>query len=95
MKKIIAAALLPFLLMLSACNTTPQVITRTQLEVVIPDKSLFYCPTEKLPDPATLTDAELSKFIVNLYRDNSVCRKNMAAIQKFLDEAKKRAEVSN
>ncbi len=85
---IIAAALA-----LAGCQTE-QVVTKTQLEVVIPDRSLFTCPTSRYPNPETLTDVEVAKLLVTMQRNNADCRRNMNAIRTFLEDAKAQAEVS-
>lgn len=90
MKKllIVAAALA-----LAGCQTE-QVVTRTQLEVVIPDRSLFVCPSTKYPNPDTLTDVEVAKLLVTLQRNNADCKRNMNAIRTYLEDAKAQTEAT-
>ena len=83
---IIAAAALA----LAGCSPTTQVVTKTQLEVFMPDSSLFQCQSiKKFPNPDTLTDVAVAKLVVDLHGKNVECRKNMDAIHKTLDAAKK------
>jgi len=71
----------------------PQVLTKTELQVVIPDRTMFYCQNvRRFPNPDTLTDVQVAKLLVELHSKNTECQKNMNAVYKFLDEAKKRTE---
>ena len=90
MKKllIVAAAL-----MLAGCQTE-QVVTKTELQVVVPDRSMFVCPSTKYPNPDTLTDVEVAKLLVILQRNNADCRRNMIAIRTYLEEAKAQTEAT-
>ena len=86
---IIAAAALA----LAGCSSTSQVITKTEIQVFVPDKSLFYCQNvRRFPNPETLTDAQVAKLLVELHSKNTECQKNMNAVYKTLDEAKKKAD---
>lgn len=80
-------------LMLAGCQTE-QAITKTQLQVVIPDRSLFACPTTKYPNPDTLTDVEVAKLLVTLQRNNADCKRNMNAIRTYLEDAKAQTEAT-
>ena len=71
----------------------PQVLTKTEMQVLVPDRTMFYCKNvRKFPNPDTLTDVEVAKLLVELHSKNTECQKNMNALYKFLDEAKKRSE---
>jgi hypothetical protein len=80
-------------LALAGCaSKPPQVITKTELQVYVPDRSLFYCQNvRRFPNPDTLTDAQVAKLLVELHSKNTECQKNMNAIYKTLDEAKNKA----
>jgi hypothetical protein len=83
------------LLGLSGCAKAPppQVITKTELQVVIPDRSMFYCQNvRRFPNPETLTDIQVAKLIIELHSKNTECQKNMNAVYKSLNEAKKATE---
>ena len=55
---------------------------------------MFYCQNvRRFPNPDTLTDAQVAKLLVELHAKNTECQKNMNALYKTLDEAKKKAEV--
>ena len=74
----------------------PQVLTKTELQVFVPDKSMFYCQNvRRFPNSETLTDVEVAKLLVELHSKNTECQKNMNALYKTLDEAKKRTEKKN
>ena len=72
----------------------PQLITKTELQVVVPERTMFYCQNvRRFPNPETLTDVQVAKLIVELHSKNTECQKNMNAVYKFLAEAKKRADA--
>ena len=90
MKKLTAVALT---LILAGCATSPQYITKEKLTVVEPDKNLYICSLiAKYPNPETLTDVEVAKLLLNYETTNSECRRNMKAIQSFINQAKKKTE---
>jgi hypothetical protein len=74
----------------------PQMLTKTEMQVLVPEKTMFYCQNvRRFPNPETLTDVEVAKLLVELHSKNTECQKNMNAVYKFLDEAKKRSEKKN
>lgn len=79
-------------LALAGCQTTEQVVTKTELQVVIPDRTLFTCPTAKYPKPDTLTDVEVAKLLVTLQRNNAECKRNLDSVRRYLEEAKSQIE---
>ena len=94
--KYIIASLAALTLAGCAKAPPPQVITKTEMQVMIPDKSMFYCQNvRRFPNPETLTDVEVAKLLVELHSKNTECQKNMNAVYKYLDEAKKRTEKKN
>jgi hypothetical protein len=83
-------------LALGGCNTMmpAQTIVKTESVVIMPDKSLFYCPNvRRFPNPETLTDVEVAKLLVTLHKNNTECQKNINSIEKFLLEAKVKHET--
>jgi len=90
--KILIAAFSTFAL--AGCAALPaQVITKTELQVYVPEKTMFYCQNvRRFPNPDTLTDAQVAKLLVELHSKNTDCQKNMNALYKTLDEAKKKTE---
>jgi hypothetical protein len=83
------------LLGLTGCAKAPppQIITKTELQVYVPDRTMFYCQNvRRFPNSDTLTDVQVAKLIVELHGKNTECQKNMNSIWKTLDEAKKAAE---
>ena len=74
----------------------PQVLTKTEMQVIVPDRTMFLCKNvRKFPNSDTLTDVEVAKLLVELHSKNTECQKNMNAVYKFLEEAKKRTEKKN
>jgi len=92
MKKLL---LLPVLIMLTACQTTgvkPDLI-ETKLQVITPDSAMYNCPFNKqLPNARTLTDIEVAKTLVELYKNNKTCKNSIDSIKKYLDNAKRTIE---
>jgi len=90
--KIVIASLLA--LGLAGCASKPaQVLTKTELQVYVPERIMFYCQNvRRFPNPDTLTDAQVAKLLVELHSKNTECQKNMNAVYKTLAEAKKKAE---
>ena len=92
MKKVVAIVLAAGL---AGCSSASQLITKDKLIVIEPDKSLYNCPVvPKYPNPDTLTDIEVAKLLVLMERNNSDCRRNMKAIQTFIEQAKVRLNQS-
>jgi len=84
MKKIILVTAL----FLAGCNTSQPNLISNKFTVVMPDKSMFYCPTiDSLPKSNTLTDVEVAKTVVELYKDNKICKNSINQIQKFLKDS--------
>ena len=85
-------------LTVAGCNKTlpPQVVTKTELQVIVPERNMFYCQNvRRFPNPETLTDVEVAKLLVELHFKNTECQKNINAIYKFLSEAKKQTEIKS
>ena len=78
-------------LALAGCNSSeikPQLIQK-QYVVVVPDNNLYNCPSiGKLPNPDTLTDADVSKLLVRLYGIDAQCSHSIQAIKAYLSKAK-------
>ena len=94
--RIIIASLIALSLAGCAKSLPPQVITKTDQVVIVPERTMFNCPNvRKFPNPDTLTDLEVSKLLVTLHKNNTECQKNINAIWFFLDGAKKTVESKN
>ena len=92
MRKFILAA--PFLLV--ACASEPVVVRSVQHQVIMPQESMFNCPTlASFPEPRTLTDVQVARLIVQLYQNNTTCRNSMTTLRQFLENAKRTAEANN
>lgn len=79
-------------LFLAGCQSTQTVVT-TKYQVVIPDASMYRCEVLKnYPDYNKLTDAQVARVMVALYKNNVQCKNSIEAIRKYLEEAKKTIE---
>jgi len=91
--KILLATIATLALTGCASVPPPQVITHTELQVVMPERTMFYCQNVRhFPNPDTLTDVQVAKLIVELHSKNTECQKNMNSVYEFLDEAKKKTK---
>lgn len=85
MKKIILICLL-----LAGCNET-QMLTTTKYMVVHPAEAMYYCPVLKeFPDWRKLTDAQVAKTVLLLYKNNLTCKSSIESIKEFLAQEEKR-----
>ena len=85
MKKLL---IISFALALAGCNT-PQVLTSQRYQVVMPDNSMFVCPIlRQYPDPSKLTDVQVARMLVELYKNNQICKNSIDTIKKFLEQSK-------
>jgi len=83
-------------LFLVACASEPVVVRSVQHQVVMPQESMFNCPTvASFPEPRTLTDVQVARLIVQLYQNNTTCRNSMNTLRQFLENAKRTAEANN
>jgi len=81
-------------LLLAGCQTNEKLI-QTKLQVVMPESALFNCPEIKsLPNPAKLTDVQVARLIVQLYKNNVACKNSIDAIKDYLEKAQKLIEES-
>lgn len=92
--KTIAILLLPLFLAGCASTNMQPAIVKTEQVVVIPDRSLFNCPSSKFPRAETLTDRQVANLIVSLHKNNIICQKNMTSIWDSLETSKKIIEES-
>lgn len=91
--RILIVSLLALTLTGCAKAPPPQLITKTELQVIVPDKSMFYCQNvRRFPNPETLTDVQVAKLLVELHTKNTECQKNINSVYKTLIEAKKKTE---
>jgi hypothetical protein len=77
------------LLFLAACTSAENRVITSQT-IMIPgiSDSMFECPiTEQWPNPDELTDLDVARLIVELRRNNLVCKNSIDAIQEFLRRA--------
>lgn len=91
--KIVIAVLSSLFLVGCASTKPPQVITKTETKVIIPDRTMFFCKNVRAyPKSESLTDKEVAKLMVEMHKRNTECQKNMNNLYFFLEEAKKKAE---
>ena len=71
---------------LAGCaSKPPQILTKTEMQVVMPERTMFYCQNvRRFPNPETLTDAQVAKLLVELHSKNTECQKNMNAVLPLL-----------
>ena len=76
-------------LSLSACFGRGEPLTPTRIEyrVARPEVAYFSCERVNLPNPDTMTDAQVAELINELVRANRTCANNMNAIKQYLDAA--------
>lgn len=85
--------IIPLIFALSSCASSNQSLVRTEYKVVKPSEALYECPIQKRwPNPETLTDVEVAKTLVQLYKNNVKCKTSIEAIRKFLDRADRRIQ---
>ena len=90
MKKLL---IIPLALLVAACQSTQPELITTKSRVIIPDNSMYNCPTlAQFPSPETLTDVQVAQTIVQLYQNNTTCKNSMDAIKKYLERAKATVE---
>lgn len=90
MKKLL---IVPLVLTLAACNSIPFQPTVTKYKVVVPADVMYDCPIyKKWPNADHLTDVDVAKVIVGLYKNNVRCKNTVDGIKKFLDKAKVEVE---
>ena len=86
MKKLVIIAAL----LMAGCQST---VPTTKLQVVTPPDQMYDCPIKKQwPSWKTLNDTDVSKTVVELYKNNSRCKNSVDAIRKYLADAKARIE---
>jgi hypothetical protein len=81
--------------LLAACASPPppQVVTKKVHTVVMPDQSMYYCPTvDKFPEADKLTDIQVARLITQLHSNNITCRNSINSIKRFLEDSKKEYE---
>jgi len=90
--KILGLVALSFLLMGSSCQTTQLVRTEKPIVITVPE-NLYNCPMVKKFKTDNLTDIEISKIIVYLFKNNVTCYESKEAVRNYLEQAKKEIET--
>lgn len=82
------ALALSALLLLVACGERA-VVTSVRHTVVMPQESMFNCNViDVFPEPATLTDLQVARLLIQLYENNVGCKNSMDALRRFLETAR-------
>lgn len=89
MKKLLVIPVLIMLACLAGCDGDVQIVKHNNYIVVTPPSVLYNCPKITVPDTDHLTNKQIAAFVLKQYEANSVCRNNMAAIQDYVNKAKK------
>ena len=75
-------------ILLTSCNDQNQIITSYKYMVVHPDEAMYNCPVLKeFPNWKTLTDAQVAKVVVQLYKNNLTCKSSIESIREYLNKA--------
>lgn len=83
MKNILIVGLFAFFL--SACASTNPILTQEKLGKINISQELYECPVVKtFPNPDKLTDIQVAKLIVQLYKNNQKCKTSIEAIEEFI-----------
>lgn len=74
-------------LLLAGCASTSPILTQEKLGKINISQELFVCPTIKtFPNPDKLTDVQVGKLIVQLYRNNQRCKTSIDAIEQYIEK---------
>lgn len=89
--RIAAIAALAATLALGACQTTePTVVESRTFTVPEVPEALWNCPVlTAFPEVKTLTEKQVARLIVVLYRNNLTCSASLQSVRTFLDHARK------
>jgi len=75
-------------LMMGGCSSTQMLTTKEQV-VILPSASMYNCPTlDSFPKPDTLTDLQVALLVVQLQKNNKICKNSIESIKRYLEEAK-------
>jgi hypothetical protein len=82
------ATILVTSLLLIGCNDQTQIVTTYKYMVVHPSEAMYYCPVLKqFPDWKTLSDTQVAKTVLTLYKNNLTCKSSIESIRKFLNDS--------
>jgi hypothetical protein len=75
-------------LFMGGCSSTQMLTTKEQI-VILPSASMYNCPTlESFPKPDSLTDIQVAFLIVQLHKNNKICKNSIDSIKRYLEESK-------
>jgi uncharacterized lipoprotein YajG len=80
-------------LFLSGCQSTQLIKTKEQV-VILPSETMYNCPeTVYYPKPDKLTELQVAKLLVELNKNNKICKNSIESIRRFLNESKAELEA--
>lgn len=80
-------------ILLTSCNDQTQIISSYRYMVVHPAEAMYNCPVLKeFPKWQTLTDSQVAKTVLTLYKNNLTCKSSLESIREFLDKEEKRLQ---
>jgi hypothetical protein len=85
MKKILLISLLT----LTGCaSEEPVKLLAPEYKVVKIPEQLYVCPVIKnYPDASNLTNKQVGSLLVNVQKNNMICKNSIDSIKKYMDEA--------
>lgn len=88
------AVVIVLALLLSGCQTTQLLTTKEQV-VILPSESMYNCPTAVYyPKSDKLTELQVAKLLVELNKNNKICKNSIESIRRFLNESKVELETA-
>ena len=80
-------------LFLSGCQTTQLLTTKEQV-VILPSETMYNCPVSVYyPKPEQLTELQVARLLVELNKNNKICKNSIESIRRFLNESKAELEA--
>lgn len=82
MKTVLIAGLAALVLTGCASTNVPRIVEKPVVSTV--PNEFFICPTvDQLPNPETLTNAQIADLIIKLDRNNQTCKNSLKAIKEY------------
>jgi len=79
-------------LLLSGCQTTQLLTTKEQV-VILPSENMYNCPTTTYyPKSESLTEIQVAKLMVDMNKNNKICKNSLDSIKRYLVESKASVE---
>jgi hypothetical protein len=85
MKKVLLVSLL---LTLTGCADDSIKLLAPEYKIVKIPEQLYVCPVVKnFPDASHLTNKQVGGLLVNVQKNNMICKNSLDSIKKYMDEA--------